>query len=230
MANFDLAYEKLKKLEYSNKEHLFLHKNFGESDVTLGGIYKKFNSEALDWTFINNICNVCGYDLHQVLEIEAEKKQLKQQEAVGQAEQLIQDRINELDFKLKDYNDKLKRVSVMLYNDTKTTNQVKLFFKSQYWDKARLGEIHSQIKAEEVFLMGVVAGLTTAVKLAQNIVMAKPDGILGDNTLKALNMYDEDVFDRQYDNAEKNHFDLVIERNPHLAVNRDGWHLRAMFT
>lgn len=125
-------------------------------------------------------------------------------------------------------NGDIQRASIILYSDSTTKKHVFEFFKEHYWDIIRLSEVQDQNMAEEIFLMGVVSHPITAVKLAQRLVRTKPDGIIGTNTLKALNIYNPQAFDKQYDNFEKKHFDLIIERNPKLAINKRGWYNRAV--
>lgn len=120
-----------------------------------------------------------------------------------------------------------KRASVMLFHDTRIKAQVHAFFKANYWNPAKLDEVQSNIMAQEIFLMGVVAGVSTAVKLAQRLIGTTPDGIIGKKTIKALNIFDEKIFDKRYDALEENYFNSIIEHNPELEINRDGWYARA---
>ena len=122
----------------------------------------------------------------------------------------------------------MQRASILLYSDTRTKKEVFEFFKEHYWDISRLSEIHDQNMAEEIFLMSVVTHPRTAVKLAQRLIGTTADGFIGVNTLKALNIFNVQAFDIQYDNFEKKHFDIVIEKNPKLAINRRGWYNRAI--
>ena len=122
-----------------------------------------------------------------------------------------------------------KRTSVMLFHDIKIRRQVKSFFKREYWDIINLDQVESNIKCQEIFLMGVVTHPRTAAKIAQKLIGVESDGFIGANTIKALNNYNEDAFDKQYDALEKKHFDLVIERNPNLMINKNGWYSRSNF-
>lgn len=120
-------------------------------------------------------------------------------------------------------NHDFKRASKLLYADDRIQTQVYNFFKKHYWDSLRLGEIHSQIIANEIYLFGVVAGIKTAAKTAQRVVGAKVDGIIGDISIKCLNIYNETRFDEEFDEAEKRHFELVAEKNPNLKMYLNGW-------
>lgn len=231
MADFKQAYKILVDAEYDGKEYLFLHKNKRESTVTVGGIYEKANPNALDYEFIKGVLKLCGYDIASVNRLEDEQYEVKAKLLNPNLDDfhkgVLKDRLNEIDFRLDNYKKNIKRASRMIYADEKTRQNVFQYFKIHYWDIMRLGEIHSQKVANEIFLFGVVAGVKTSAKMAQSLVGAKSDGIIGDISLKCLNNYNPDMFDKQFDNLEKNHFDLIIEKNPHLSMNREGWHNRS---
>jgi lysozyme family protein len=56
-----------------------------------------------------------------------------------------------------------------------------------YWEKVRGDEIADQDIAEAIFDFGVNAGPTTSVRLAQMSADAHPDGVMGPDTLTAIN-------------------------------------------
>lgn len=231
MADFKEAYKILVEAEYSGKEYLFLHKNKRESTITTGGIYEKANPSALDYDFIKSVLKLCGYDINAVNKLEDEQYDVNAKLLNPNLDQfhkgVLNDRLNEIDFRLKEYKKNIQRASRMIYADDKTRQRVFQYFKVNYWDIMRLSEVHSQKVANEIFLFGVVAGVKTSAKMAQSLVGAKPDGFIGDISLKCLNNYNSDMFDKQFDNLERNHFDLIIEKNPHLAMNKEGWYNRS---
>ena len=124
--------------------------------------------------------------------------------------------------------DNVFRASKMLYNDDITMNQVKAIYYNNYWLKMKLDKIKSQKIADEIMLMGVVGGTKTAVKLAQKTVGVIDDGIVGDITIKALNDYDEDLFDIEYDKNEVKHFEALVENREQFAIYLNGWKNRAV--
>lgn len=63
MANFDLSFEKLMKLEFSNDKNA-LHKNQGETGLTFMGIYESANPKWQGWAKIKTLVN-----MYQNLEI-----------------------------------------------------------------------------------------------------------------------------------------------------------------
>lgn len=64
---------------------------------------------------------------------------------------------------------------------------IREFYELNYWDKLRCDEITDQDIAESIFDFGVNAGTATSAKLAQITVGAEPDGVIGPQTLKAIN-------------------------------------------
>lgn len=78
------------------------------------------------------------------------------------------------------------------------TEMVREFYRENFWNRIHGDEIKSQAIAQSVFDFAVNAGIKTAVKLAQIIVKATPDGIMGPKTLEALNAKDEKVFVLSY--------------------------------
>ena len=67
------------------------------------------------------------------------------------------------------------------------TGMVREFYRTEFWDKMRGNEIENQEVANTVFNFGVNAGMGMAVKLAQLIVGATPDGGIGAKTIEKLN-------------------------------------------
>lgn len=127
---------------------------------------------------------------------------------------------------LSKYNNQRALASQMLYENPAMQELVYAFYKKNFWDVASLDDI-SQRKADEIFLMGVNAGMGTAIKLAQSLIGTAPDGKIGPRTIKALNTFPDDEFDVQYDVLEKAHYAAIIERNPAKKIFANGWRNRA---
>lgn len=124
-------------------------------------------------------------------------------------------------------NGDIQRASVMLYADEETRKNVFIFFREKFWYKMKLDEIQSQKIANEIYLSGVHIGITNAIKLAQETVMVKVDGIIGKMTIKALNNFDEDGFCRHFTMLEKKNYDRIIDRKPELEYARAGFIARS---
>ena len=119
------------------------------------------------------------------------------------------------------------KASETLAKDPVLQNMVDSFYKTLFWNKMRLDDIVSQHKAEEMFVFGVNAGCKAAVRAAQNVSGATPDGLIGPKTITAINACDEDRFDKEYDVEEKKYYEMLVARNPKFKINIRGWYNRA---
>lgn len=120
-----------------------------------------------------------------------------------------------------------KRASEMLYSDRITRMSVFNLFKQNYWNKLRLDEVQAQNTCEEMFISAVHIGVVNASKLAQRVVHAEDDGVIGDISIKMLNNYDENLFDTEFDVRELGYYEKVLERKPNLKYARRGFVNRA---
>lgn len=130
-------------------------------------------------------------------------------------------------YPLLKYSKGLKETSRRLFFDEKVQSMVAKFYKEHFWNKMRLYEINSKLKANEIFIFGVNAGTRAAIKLAQRVVGVEDDGNMGENTLRAVNLYDEDKFDKEYDRLEMQYYNRLMERNPKFKIYANGWRKRA---
>lgn len=121
----------------------------------------------------------------------------------------------------------LKKASIALYNDDALVNLVASFYKKTYWDALCLDDANSQLKANELFCFAVNVGVKSAVRVLQNMLGLQCDGIMGQETLRALNNYNEQAFDVDFDRAEIAYYRNLIRKNPRLGVYERGWENRA---
>ena len=54
------------------------------------------------------------------------------------------------------------------------------------------------------------------------------DGIVGDQTVAAINKFDEERFDKQFDRAELEYYNRLMQKNPRLKIYANGWRNRAL--
>lgn len=125
------------------------------------------------------------------------------------------------------YGGDIKKISRMLFDSEYLQDEVLKFYKQNYWDRMRLGEVASQLKANEMFIFGVNVGVKPAIKAAQRIAGVVDDGIMGEISLAAINKVDEEKFDKEFDRAELEHYNMLIKQNPKLRVYANGWRRRA---
>ena len=130
--------------------------------------------------------------------------------------------------KMQQYNGDMKLVGSMLYNNATVREMVEAFYKKEFWDKAKLDEVHSQQIANEIFVAGVNMGMKKAVMLAQKLVCVPADGLVGPKTLAAINKYDDAAFDEMYDVLETDHYEMIIAANPSKRIFAKGWRNRAV--
>lgn len=98
---------------------------------------------------------------------------------------------------LKLYKD-LEKASYECYQNIFLTDLVKEFYKANFWDKLRLDEIKSDRIADLIFKFGVNVGIKRAVRYAQMVANVRLDGIIGNNTINALNSLDSGYFEKRY--------------------------------
>ena len=122
---------------------------------------------------------------------------------------------------------KLSDASVELYGNKVLLEEVKIFYKKNFWDRMRLDEIVDQHKANEMFVFGVNAGCSRAVRLAQLVVGTVADGLIGPNTIAAINSYDVDEFDREFDEEETKYYEAIVRNDPEKKIFLNGWKNRA---
>ena len=130
--------------------------------------------------------------------------------------------------KVQQANGSMKLAGSMLYNNVAVREMIDDFYKKEFWDKARLDEVVSQQIANEIFVAGVNMGMKKAVMLAQKLVGVPADGLAGPKTLKAINAFDDAIFDEMYDVLETDHYEMIIANNPSKRIYAKGWRNRAM--
>lgn len=122
----------------------------------------------------------------------------------------------------------LKEASVILYNNSDLVALVYEFYKREFWDKMRLDEVESDLKASEVFIFGVNVDTKPAVRVLQRLLNVTVDGVMGAQTLKALNAYDEDKFNVEFDSYEIAYYASLVSKNPKFKIYANGWKNRAL--
>ena len=97
------------------------------------------------------------------------------------------------------------------------------FYQKNFWDRLQGSAINSQEIAESLFDFAVNTGVRTAVKLAQIVVGANPDGIIGVNTLKKINAADEQLFISKYALAKVARYTNIVKRDRSQNKFLLGW-------
>ncbi|WXG60524.1 putative peptidoglycan-binding domain-containing protein [Campylobacter concisus] len=63
--------------------------------------------------------------------------------------------------------------------------------------------------------------------MLQNMLGLTSDGVMGTNTLKALNAYDTVAFDSDFDRAEIAYYRNLVKAKPAYYIYEKGWINRA---
>ena len=103
------------------------------------------------------------------------------------------------------------------------TSMVRDFYRKNYWDSIRGDQINDQQIAETIFNFGVNAGVGLAIKLAQVVVGATPDGGIGPKTLELLNRCTAKGFTVSYAIAKITRYAEICNRNRDQSKFLLGW-------
>lgn len=125
-------------------------------------------------------------------------------------------------------NGNLDKASKLLETDYTLQKMVAEYYKLKYWDKCRLDEVQAQHTADEIFVAAVLYHPTNAIKMAQSVIGVVTDGIIGKQTLSALNAYSPTLFDKEFDLKEKARNAQIVAINPaKYQKYKNGWDGRA---
>jgi lysozyme family protein len=103
------------------------------------------------------------------------------------------------------------------------TSLVRDFYRQNYWDRIRGDEIRDQQIAETIFNFGVNTGVGVAVKLAQVIVGAVPDGGIGPKTVELLNQCTPQNFMASYALAKIGRYAAICNKDRTQSKFLLGW-------
>lgn len=111
--------------------------------------------------------------------------------------------------------------------ETPPTEMVRSWYHTSYWLPIAGDSIISQVVASSIFNFAVNSSAprrpTVAVKLAQLVVGATPDGVLGSRSVAALNAYPEDKFVMAYALAKIARYRDIVTRNRTQIKFLLGW-------
>ena len=123
----------------------------------------------------------------------------------------------------------LKECSKILANVSDLNQKVEEFYKKEFWDKLQLDLVKSVDKQEEVMCFAISVGIKPCIKKLQELLGVKVDGIIGQQTINALNSFNESLFDKLFDLEEKEYYELIIKNKPQYLQFKNGWFKRAEF-
>lgn len=111
---------------------------------------------------------------------------------------------------------------------TPAAEVVRAFYKAKYWEPIAADGVAHQSVADSIFNFGVNAGMGTAIKLAQIVVGATPDGTVGPKTLQALNEVNPELFVARYALAKLARYEQIVSRDRTQDKFLLGWLRRTL--
>lgn len=170
----------IRDVEFSNDNTKLLHKNDGENGLTYFGIYESAHPNWKGWRIVKSY-----------LELDEDWQQYKTTN-------------DENDLHLA-----LKKSSKILANVSDLNFLVEDFYKKEFFDKMKLDLVKSEHKQLELMCFAINVGVKPCVKKLQELLGVTVDGIIGTNTINALNDFNEDLFDKLFDEEEVEYYDSL---------------------
>lgn len=101
--------------------------------------------------------------------------------------------------------------------------QVEKIYKEGYWDPCWGDKIQCPKVAQIIADWAVNSGVKTALKAVQKIVKTDADGIMGPNTLNAINTYPAKDLFFEIKDTRKEFYENLVQKNPSQKVFLKGW-------
>jgi len=127
--------------------------------------------------------------------------------------------------------DMLKRQPAFPANldkDPEIQEAVSDFYRVNFWDRIKGDDIENQKIAESIFDFAVNAGVGTSAILSQMVSGSKPDGVIGPNSVEAINQVQADHFLASFTVAKIARYVTIVKKRPSSRKYFYGWILRAL--
>lgn len=126
----------------------------------------------------------------------------------------------------------IESASILLSRDKELYEEVIEWYLYNFYDELGMGCIKSTKIASELMVFFVNVGkskyrVRLATQYIQDLVGVVPDGVIGMKTLKALNRYNEDKFDKLFDKFEEKFYRGLVKKVPRLSWALKGFINRA---
>lgn len=109
-----------------------------------------------------------------------------------------------------------------------TEQQARDIYKRDYWDRVQGDSIQSQQVAENLFDTAVNMGVKTASRMAQQAVGVSADGIIGPQSLTAINNANPATFIASYTLAKISYYAQICNKDRSQSKFLLGWINRAL--
>jgi lysozyme family protein len=121
---------------------------------------------------------------------------------------------------------KPKSLNVALGKDEKLLLAIKDFYKRNYWDVNRTGDINDQQTANQLFDSAVNTGAGTAARFLQQAAGVHIDGQVGPITIGAVNSANKKDFYERFISYRKGYYNDIIARHPEQQKFQKSWFSR----
>ena len=115
-----------------------------------------------------------------------------------------------------------------LDKDAELQETIKSFYEINFWDRIKGDDIASQEVATSIFDFAVNAGVSTSASLAQLVVGAEKDGIIGKHTIELINGFDPEHFIASFTVAKIARYVSIVKKRPTSKKYFYGWVCRAL--
>jgi lysozyme family protein len=116
----------------------------------------------------------------------------------------------------------------LLTKDIDLPQNVDQFYWTNFWFPLNADRIQNQSVADSIFDFGVNAGIQTGIRLAQAIIEADVDGVVGNQTLNKLNAFDSSHFLTAFTIAKIEYYITLVKKRPLNHKYFFGWVSRAL--
>ena len=120
----------------------------------------------------------------------------------------------------------LKKCSIVLSNVMDLNQKVQEFYKKEFYDKMKLDLINSESKQLELMCFAINTNPIRCIKKVQELLGLEVDGVIGNKTITALNNYNDELFDKLFDEKEIEFYNSLDEVR--FGKFKRGWRNRAL--
>lgn len=102
------------------------------------------------------------------------------------------------------------------------------FYVTNFWNAVKGDQINDFDVAFAIFDFAVNAGVSRSVKLTQKALNLNADGVIGTNTLSAINNAPKELFLAEYALEKVKFYIEIVDKNPTQIKYLKGWLKRAL--
>lgn len=135
---------------------------------------------------------------------------------------------NWIGWTLIDLQKKQNNFPANLANNTELDAEIEQFYKINYWDKVKGNDITDQRVANTIFDFAVNAGVGTSSILAQKVAGVNEDGVMGVDSVTAINAFQPEQFLAYFTLAKIARYIKIVKNRPSNQKYFYGWIRRAL--